>query len=130
MSLPTIEQFDKEMSDRADVLIKDSVKIAKEWEQFITDIIERHKHLPDHLVQASTLQHLRRIEAVQANMEKGIYPDIDTTDVADDFDSVWERLADRGSCDALGGAEYERVKSEYKLDIEQFIISKANEGPE
>jgi hypothetical protein len=50
------------------------------------------------------------------------------------FDHVWERLAEEGACDALGGAEYRRVYREwtqrrYPRPIAPFIRQRANIGP-
>lgn len=50
---------------------------------------------------------------------------------ADDFDHVWVKLAEEGKCDSIGGAEWLRVKGEWKRaseprDIRGFIENRAN----
>lgn len=57
--------------------------------------------------------------------------------VDDLFDTTWKKLSKRGSCDGFGGAEYERVRSEYEAcrvhvaddQIGAFIRLRANIGP-
>lgn len=70
MTTPTIEDFDREVSDRADALIDVSVREAKSWSAFISDVIERHEHLPEHLLTASLIAHLKRIEKATDDIEK------------------------------------------------------------
>jgi hypothetical protein len=58
-----------------------------------------------------------------------------------EFDAMWSKLAERGACDDLGGAEYRRVKREWKSrkfarlrarragNLEAFIRRRANVVP-
>ena len=56
----------------------------------------------------------------------------------DAFDAAWERLAEDGYCDALGGAEYRRVRAVWDaldvppgiaIDLDELISYQANLGP-
>ena len=56
----------------------------------------------------------------------------------DAFDQAWERLAEDGHCDMLGGAEYRRVGATWDgldippdvtIDIDELIKFQANLGP-
>jgi hypothetical protein len=58
-----------------------------------------------------------------------------------DFDRIWDKLADEGCCDARGGMEYRRVRAGWvaagrpgrkgpDVDvIRRFIHAEANRGP-
>lgn len=49
------------------------------------------------------------------------------------FDDVWKALSEEGACDAIGGAEYERVRAAWNRaggDIESFIRREANVVPD
>jgi len=50
------------------------------------------------------------------------------------FDVVWETLAESGGCDAIGGAEYQRLRKEWqvsgkRLACLRWIMLNANEMP-
>ena len=51
-------------------LIEVSVREAKSWSAFIIDVIERHEHLPERLLTASLIVHLKRIEKSTDDIEK------------------------------------------------------------
>lgn len=48
------------------------------------------------------------------------------------WEHAWEQLAEQGSCDALGGAEYRRLRVMWhqagRPDARAFIIAHANKG--
>ena len=51
------------------------------------------------------------------------------------FDQIWELMAEAGSCDALHGAEYRRVRAEwmrecFPVNIRFFIQRHANLSPQ
>lgn len=55
----------------------------------------------------------------------------DNKESTDVFDRVWCELAEEGSCDGFGGAEYRRVKDEFEQEfIADFIRQRANIGPD
>jgi hypothetical protein len=52
----------------------------------------------------------------------------------DDFDRVWERLANEAKCDGLGASQYRRVKTEWiacgrPTHIKEFIMHAADRPP-